>query len=131
MVVWPRSKPHAVEGEAQPLGLGTGSSTRVARINLARNQLLSRAALVGGRAPPWDTNQAPLRGYFEAVYDIRNAGQSPVPVMASDADIVRCAAPWPGTAARLLEGLAAVGPGIWSLEQICRASASGLNCPAP
>ena len=28
--------------------------------------------------------------------------------MASDADIVRCAAPWPGTAARLLEGLAAL-----------------------
>jgi hypothetical protein len=50
----------------------------VARINLAGNQLLSRAALVGGRAPPWDTNQAPLRGYFEAVYDIRNAGQPPV-----------------------------------------------------
>ena len=78
MVVWPRSKPHAVEGEAQPLGLGTGSSTRVARINLAGNQLPSRAALVGGRAPPWDTNQAPLQGYFEAVYDIRNAGQPPV-----------------------------------------------------
>jgi hypothetical protein len=47
--------------------------------------------------------------------------------MASDADIVRCAAPWPGTAARLLEGLAALGPGIWPLEQICRASASGTD----
>jgi len=47
--------------------------------------------------------------------------------MASDADIVRCAAPWPGTAARLLEGLAALGPGAWSLEQICRASASGIE----
>ena len=47
--------------------------------------------------------------------------------MASDADIVRCAAPWPGTAARLLEGLAALGPGIWSLEQICQASAVGIE----
>src|SRR5262245_3064898 len=48
-------------------------------------------------------------------------------VMASDADIVRCAAPWPGTAARLLEGLATLGPGTWSLEQICHASASGTE----
>jgi len=47
--------------------------------------------------------------------------------MPSDADIVRCAAPWPGTAARLLEGLAALGPGTWSVEQICRASASGTE----
>lgn len=47
--------------------------------------------------------------------------------MSSDADIVRCAAPWPGTAARLLEGLAALGPGTWPLEQICRASASGTD----
>src|SRR6266568_1934143 len=47
--------------------------------------------------------------------------------MASDADIVRSAAPWPGTAARLLEGLAALGPGTWSLEQICRASGSGTE----
>lgn len=47
--------------------------------------------------------------------------------MSSDADIVRCAAPWPGTAARLLEGLAALGPGAWPLEHICRASASGTD----
>jgi phosphatidylserine/phosphatidylglycerophosphate/cardiolipin synthase-like enzyme len=47
--------------------------------------------------------------------------------MPSDADIVRSAAPWPGTAARLLEGLAALGPGTWPLEQICRASASGTE----
>jgi hypothetical protein len=47
--------------------------------------------------------------------------------MPSDADIVRCAAPWPGTAARLLESLAALGPGTWPLEQICRASASGTD----
>lgn len=47
--------------------------------------------------------------------------------MASDAEIVRCAAPWPGTAAHLLEGLAALGPGTWSLEQICQASGSGTE----
>jgi hypothetical protein len=47
--------------------------------------------------------------------------------MALDSDIVRCAAPWPGTAACLLEGLAVLGPGTWSLEQICRASASGVE----
>ena len=47
--------------------------------------------------------------------------------MASDADIVRCAAPWPGLAARLLEGFAALGPGTWPVEQICRASASGAD----
>lgn len=47
--------------------------------------------------------------------------------MPSDADIIRCAAPWPGTAARLLEAFAALGPGIWSVEQICRASASGTD----
>lgn len=47
--------------------------------------------------------------------------------MPSDADIVRCAAPWPGTAARLLEGFAALGPGTWSVDQICRASASGTE----
>ena len=47
--------------------------------------------------------------------------------MPSDADIVRCAAPWPGTAARLLEGLASLGPGAWPLEQICQASTSGTD----
>ncbi len=47
--------------------------------------------------------------------------------MPADADIIRCAAPWPGTAARLLEGLAALGPGTWSVEQICRAAASGTQ----
>ncbi len=47
--------------------------------------------------------------------------------MASDADIVRCTAPWPGTAARLLEGLAALGPGTWPVETICQASASGTD----
>jgi hypothetical protein len=47
--------------------------------------------------------------------------------MPSDADIVRCAAQWPGTAARLLEGLASLGPGAWPLEQICQASTSGTD----
>jgi hypothetical protein len=42
----------------------------------AGNQLLSRAALVGGRAPLWDTNQAPLRGYFEVVRDLRVAADA-------------------------------------------------------
>jgi hypothetical protein len=47
--------------------------------------------------------------------------------MTTDADIVRVAAPWPGTAARLLEGLADLGPGTWALEAICRASGSGTE----
>lgn len=47
--------------------------------------------------------------------------------MPSDSDIVRCAAPWPGTAARLLQGLAALGPGTWPVEKICQASASGTE----
>ena len=46
---------------------------------IAGNQLLSRAALVGGRAPLWDTDQTPLRGFFEVVRDIRNAGQPQAP----------------------------------------------------
>ena len=46
---------------------------------IAGNQLLSRAALVGGRAPLWDTNQARLLGYFEIVHDVRNAGPPPAP----------------------------------------------------
>jgi hypothetical protein len=46
---------------------------------VAGNQLLSRAALVGGRAPNWDTDQTRLRGYFEVVQDVRNAGQQPAP----------------------------------------------------
>ncbi len=47
--------------------------------------------------------------------------------MASDTDIVRSAAPWPGAAARLLEGLAELGPGAWPLERICNASGSGIE----
>lgn len=41
---------------------------------IAGNQLLSRAALVGGRAPLWDINQTRLQGYFEVVRDLRSAG---------------------------------------------------------
>ena len=35
---------------------------------IASNQLLSRASLVGGRAPLWDGNTSPLHGYFEIVH---------------------------------------------------------------
>jgi hypothetical protein len=44
---------------------------------IAGNQLLSRAALVGGRAPLWDANQAPLVGYYQVVHDQRQAGDTP------------------------------------------------------
>ena len=47
--------------------------------------------------------------------------------MASDADIVRCTSPWPGTAAQLLEGLAALGSGSWPTERVC--SAGGTSVP--
>jgi hypothetical protein len=46
---------------------------------IAGNQLLSRAALIGGRAPRWDMDQTSLRGFFEVVHDIRQAGQPPTP----------------------------------------------------
>jgi hypothetical protein len=38
------------------------------------NQLLSRAALVGGRAPLWDRDQARLQGFFEVVHRLRGGG---------------------------------------------------------
>lgn len=47
--------------------------------------------------------------------------------MASDADVIRCAVPWPGMAAQLLEGLASLGDGVWSANQICAAAAAGLD----
>jgi hypothetical protein len=47
--------------------------------------------------------------------------------MSSDGDVIRCVAPWPGTAARLLEGFASLGPGLWNLEQICAASGTGIE----
>jgi hypothetical protein len=46
---------------------------------IAGNQLLSRAALVGGRAPLWDTNQTPLHGFLEIVHEIGLTGQPPAP----------------------------------------------------
>ena len=44
---------------------------------VASNQLLSRAALVGGRAPQWDMNQTPFVGYYQVVQDARQAGATP------------------------------------------------------
>lgn len=44
---------------------------------IAGNQLLSRASLIGGRAPLWDTDQIPLRGYFEIVQNLRTAAPPP------------------------------------------------------
>jgi hypothetical protein len=43
---------------------------------IAGNQLLSRSALVGGRAPPWDVDQSPLVGFFEIVNNALQAGQA-------------------------------------------------------
>jgi hypothetical protein len=47
--------------------------------------------------------------------------------MPLDADIVSCAAPWPGAAARLLEGLATLGPGTWQLDHICASANAGID----
>lgn len=46
--------------------------------------------------------------------------------MPGDADVVRCASPWPGTAAQLLEAFALLGPGDWTAEQICAAVPVGI-----
>jgi len=46
---------------------------------IAGNHLLSRATLVGGRAPLWDINQTRLYGYFELVHELRRAGLPPAP----------------------------------------------------
>jgi phosphatidylserine/phosphatidylglycerophosphate/cardiolipin synthase-like enzyme len=46
--------------------------------------------------------------------------------MAGDADVVRCAAPWPGAAAQPLEGIAVLGAGAWTPERICAASVTGM-----
>jgi phosphatidylserine/phosphatidylglycerophosphate/cardiolipin synthase-like enzyme len=47
--------------------------------------------------------------------------------MSADADVIRCVAPWPGSAAQLLEGLAVLGPGAWAIERICVAASAGLH----
>ncbi len=44
-----------------------------------------------------------------------------------DADVVRCAAPWPGLAAQLVEAMAALGDRHWETEHLCVAVAAGLN----
>lgn len=46
--------------------------------------------------------------------------------MAGDADIIRCASPWPGKAAQLLDALAVLGPGNWTLETISATAAAGV-----
>ena len=46
--------------------------------------------------------------------------------MTSDADVVRCASPWPGIAALLLEGLAQLGAGAWNTERLCSAARAGI-----
>lgn len=47
--------------------------------------------------------------------------------MAGDADVIRCASPWPGLAAQLLEGLSALGDGAWSAGRICAAASAGIE----
>lgn len=46
--------------------------------------------------------------------------------MTSDADVVRCASPWPGMAALLLEGLARLGVGRWPTERVCSAAGASV-----
>lgn len=46
--------------------------------------------------------------------------------MTSDADVVRCASPWPGRAAQLLEGLAQLGAGAWNAERLCSAAGTSV-----
>lgn len=47
--------------------------------------------------------------------------------MAQDGDVVRCAAPWPGVAAQLLEAMATLGSGAWRPEVLCAAATAGLD----
>jgi hypothetical protein len=47
--------------------------------------------------------------------------------MSADADVIRYAAPWPGSAAQLLEGFAHLGAGPWTLDQVCASAAAGLQ----
>lgn len=44
-----------------------------------------------------------------------------------DADVVRCAAPWPGLAAQLMEAMAAIGDGQCETERLCATVAAGLD----
>lgn len=47
--------------------------------------------------------------------------------MAQDVDIVRCASPWPGVAAQVVEAMAKLGAGPWSTDQLCASTLSGLE----
>ncbi|WP_454916611.1 hypothetical protein [Xanthobacter sediminis] len=44
-----------------------------------------------------------------------------------DADVVRCAAPWPGLAAQLIEAMAAIGDAECETERLCATVAAGLD----
>lgn len=44
-----------------------------------------------------------------------------------DADVVRCAAPWPGLAAQLIEAMVAIGDAECETERLCATVAAGLD----
>ena len=54
---------------------------------------------VGGRAPLWDLNRRDLRATTRSLLRGRRPLQPASALMPLDADVVSCAAPWPGTAA--------------------------------
>jgi hypothetical protein len=47
--------------------------------------------------------------------------------MLADSDVVRCAAPWPEPAARLLDAFATLGIGAWTLERLCAAATASID----
>lgn len=47
--------------------------------------------------------------------------------MAQDGDVIRCAAPWPGLAAQLVEAMAILGLAPWRPEDLCAAAAAGID----
>jgi hypothetical protein len=47
--------------------------------------------------------------------------------MAQDVDVIRCAAPWPGLAARLVDAIATLGLEPWRPEDVCSAAAIGID----
>ena len=47
--------------------------------------------------------------------------------MAADADVIRCAAPWPGVAAQIVEGMVVLGPGPWSVDRLYATAVAGVN----
>ena len=47
--------------------------------------------------------------------------------MAHDADVVRCAAPWPGLAAQLVEAMAGLGSDPWGPEDVCVVAMAGID----